>query len=186
MTLPAGDDRVVADARVAAPVGQHTTNCCASQYNMPLSTPSDIKALSLQSQHTSRLGYAIIGPASWSSQRERQEAAMHIVGTHHIALYTANFERVRDFYVEILRCPVVGEFVGHRIVFLAVGTTTIELIAHTAAPPIPESQGWNHLAFEVSDLDAAYAELCAKQVPFHSPPEYFPADRPAVRIAFFK
>jgi catechol 2,3-dioxygenase-like lactoylglutathione lyase family enzyme len=46
--------------------------------------------------------------------------------------------------------------------------------------------GWDHLALEVEDIDAAYAELSAAGIPFHVPPEDFPEEAPSVRIAFFK
>lgn len=41
-----------------------------------------------------------------------------------------------------------------------------------------------NIALEVADIDAAYAALSARGVPFHISPEDFPPDAPAVRIAF--
>ena len=35
---------------------------------------------------------------------------MRILGTHHVALTTTRFERLRAFYVESLGLPVVGGF----------------------------------------------------------------------------
>src|SRR5690606_34788908 len=58
----------------------------------------------------------------------REGALMHIVGTHHIALKTANYDAMRTFYTETLGLPVVGGFPGGNIVFLSLGDTTIELI----------------------------------------------------------
>ena len=38
---------------------------------------------------------------------------------------------------------------------------------------------------EVADVDAVYAELAARGIPFQVPPEDFPARSPTLRIAFF-
>jgi catechol 2,3-dioxygenase-like lactoylglutathione lyase family enzyme len=109
---------------------------------------------------------------------------MQITGTHHIALITANFATLRDFYVETLGLPIVGAFAGHNIIFIQAGSTTIELIERTGYTA-PASGGWDHFAFTVDDVDAAYAELSARGVVFHVPPRSFP-DPAEVRIAFFK
>ena len=58
---------------------------------------------------------------------------MRITGTHHVALRTANFERLRRFYVETLGLPQVGAFAGRNIVFLDLGATTIELVEDPSA-----------------------------------------------------
>ncbi|MBA3947453.1 MAG: VOC family protein [Herpetosiphonaceae bacterium] len=110
---------------------------------------------------------------------------MKIVGTHHVALVTPNFDRQREFYVERLGLPVVGAFHGRRIVFIDTGSTTIELIeqdkAHAGA-----AGGWAHFAFEVADVDATYDELRNQGIAFHVVPKDFPPEAPDVRIAFFK
>ena len=111
---------------------------------------------------------------------------MRITHTHHVALLTANFERIRAFYVEILGLPVRGAFPGHNIVFIDAGSTTIEIVERSGAPTVPDAGGWNHLAFEVPDVDAAVAELAAHDVPCHVQPTNFPEQDPSVRIAFFK
>jgi glyoxylase I family protein len=111
---------------------------------------------------------------------------MHIIGTHHVALYTANFERLRAFYTETLGMPVKGGFEGYNIIFINVGSTTIELVEETGHERINDPTGWNHLALEVADVDAAYAELTAKGITFHILPMNFPQAKPVVRIAFFK
>ena len=116
---------------------------------------------------------------------------MEILSTHHLALTTGRFELLRRFYVEQLGLPVVGGFPGHEIVFVQAGSTTIELIGEDVAPA-PDAdeparrQGWHHLAFEVADVDAAFAELTARGVPVHSPPESFPPEAPTMRIAFLR
>lgn len=110
---------------------------------------------------------------------------MQITGTHHVAVCTPNFETLRTFYVETLGLPVVGGFPGRNIIFIDTGSTTIELIERDE-PLQLNRQGFAHFAFQVEDLDAAYADLTAKGIVFHVLPKPFPEDRPSVRIAFFK
>lgn len=111
---------------------------------------------------------------------------MRIIGTHHVALVTPNFARLREFYTETLGLPVVGAFAGHNIIFIEAGSTTIELEEQEQASPASSAvgRGWHHLAFEVDDVDASYTELAALGVPFPVPPIDFPEDAPVVRIAF--
>lgn len=110
---------------------------------------------------------------------------MQIVGTHHVALVTPNFERMRQFYVDQLGLPVVGAFRGHSIIFIDAGNTAIELIERTAGSA-GQAGGWAHFAFEVEDVDAVYADLRTAGIAFHITPKDFPAEGPSVRIAFFK
>jgi catechol 2,3-dioxygenase-like lactoylglutathione lyase family enzyme len=124
---------------------------------------------------------------------------VRILSTHHLALTTGSFERLRAFYVETLGLPVVGGFPDHEIVFLGAGSTTIELIGENSlcakkrrsAENRAQRQGWHHLAWEVEDVDAAFAELPARGVEAHSPPEDFPPGEPQpgttrLRIAFLR
>jgi catechol 2,3-dioxygenase-like lactoylglutathione lyase family enzyme len=110
---------------------------------------------------------------------------MKIVGTHHIALKTTNFDAMRAFYGETLGLPLVGGFPGGNIVFFSLGDTTVELIRADGelAPPV---LGFHHLAIEVEDTDAAYAELKGLGIVFHVEPKFAPADAPQARLAFFK
>jgi glyoxylase I family protein len=110
---------------------------------------------------------------------------MQLTGTHHVALVTPNYDRLRQFYCDLLGLPVAGAFRGRRILFLDAGSTTIELIERDQASA-GQAGGWAHLAFEVADVDATYAELTRQGVAFHVLPTDFPADAPAVRIAFFR
>jgi glyoxylase I family protein len=109
---------------------------------------------------------------------------MRIVGTHHVAITTRHFARLREFYVETMGLPVVGGFPGHDIVFIGAGSTPIDLIGEDVPPDGANAGGWNHLAWEVEDVDATYAELSARGVPFSALPEDFPPEAPTMRIAF--
>ena len=112
---------------------------------------------------------------------------MRITGTHHVALVTPNFARLREFYTGTLGLPVVGGFPGHNIIFIAAGGTTIELEEQAPVPLASPAvgRGWQHLAFAVEDIEASYAELAALGVPFTGPPMGFPEDAPLMRTAFF-
>lgn len=107
-----------------------------------------------------------------------------IRATHHIALSTAHFARLRTFYTETLGLPVLGGFPEQRILFLDAGTTAIELVEERVVDTPVGARGWAHLALEVADVDAVYAILSARSVPFSMPPEDFPRDIPTMRIAF--
>lgn len=109
---------------------------------------------------------------------------MEFIGVHHMAIITDDVARLRAFYVDVLGLPVVGGFPGHEIIFIGVGGTAIELVPREMQPGA--GAGWDHLALEVADIDAAYAELTARGVLFHVPPKPFPPAAPSVRIAFFK
>ena len=110
---------------------------------------------------------------------------MDLTGAHHVALLTPNFERLRAFYGEILGFAEVGAYRDQRIIFLGAGSIAIELIERPLANPGAQG-GWGHLAFQVTDIDATYAELKRRGAPFHVPPKDFPDDAPVARIAFFR
>jgi len=100
---------------------------------------------------------------------------------HHIALRTPDFSRAKAFYTEILGLPVAAEMPGRECVFIDIGGTTIELTgAKDQEPGAPGA--FAHLAFQVDDVDATWAELKAKGVSFFIEPR----DAGAMRIAFFR
>src|SRR5687767_11709532 len=112
---------------------------------------------------------------------------MRVITTHHVAISTPIFSRLREFYVETLGLPVVGRFAGHEILFIGAGGSAIELIGEATprADGVSRS-GWHHLAWQVEDVDETYAELSALGVPFRVPPEDFPEEAPSMRIAFLQ
>ena len=112
---------------------------------------------------------------------------MKIIGSHHVALLTSNFDQLRAFYVDVLGFPLVGGYSDRRIIFIGAGSIAIELIEqeHTSTPR--SGGGWGHVAFQVADVDAVYVELAALGVPFHVLPKDFPSEEAALsRIAFFR
>jgi len=111
---------------------------------------------------------------------------MKMSHTHHMALFTANFDRMRDFYTTVLGFPIVGQIRGHNIVFVDCGSTAIELVEHAASAASSGVGGWTHLALQVDDIDTVYAELSTAGVAFHLTPTSFPEVDPVFRIAFFR
>jgi catechol 2,3-dioxygenase-like lactoylglutathione lyase family enzyme len=111
---------------------------------------------------------------------------MKISRTHHIALFTTQFDRLRDFYTTVLGFPVLGGIRGHNIVFVNCGSTAIEIVETAENATSRGGSGWVHLALEVDDVDTAYTELLAAGVPFHFTPTSLPEDAPVLRIAFFR
>jgi glyoxylase I family protein len=107
---------------------------------------------------------------------------------HHVAISTTRFERLRAFYVETLGLPLVGGFPEQQIAFLDAGGVMLEIVGERSlGQPSPagfERRGWQHLAWEVEDVDAAYADLRTRGVAGHSPPEELPPNTPRLRIAF--
>jgi catechol 2,3-dioxygenase-like lactoylglutathione lyase family enzyme len=102
--------------------------------------------------------------------------------THHIALFTRNFAAMVHFYTQTLGFPVTRRWDDVTIIFIDVGSTTIELIGRENAPvPGSEPGAFHHLALHVDSVDAGYAELVEKGVTIKSPP----ADFKEVRICFF-
>lgn len=107
---------------------------------------------------------------------------MQVKGTHHVALRTPNFEAMEQFYSQTLGFPVVRRWDDKKIIFIDIGSTTIELIGRDeATADTKPTGGWDHVALLVDNVDDAYAELVEKGVRICSAP----TDAGEVRIAFF-
>ena len=92
-----------------------------------------------------------------------------ITGIDHVAVLVNDLEQALDFYVRVLGMEVVHretvESEGIRTAFVRVGASTIELME----PVDPDSyaarhlkkygQGFAHLCFAVSDIDAVKQRL---------------------------
>jgi catechol 2,3-dioxygenase-like lactoylglutathione lyase family enzyme len=115
------------------------------------------------------------------------EVCMQVVATHHIAVRTPQFEVMERFYTQTLGFAVTKRWDDVTIIFIDVGSTTIELIGRTPSDPaakplsLDEGVGFNHLALEVADVDQAYRELVEAGVSILREPRNFKD----VRIAFF-
>lgn len=109
---------------------------------------------------------------------------MRIIGTHHVGISTPDLDRLLEFYVDVLGLRPDGGFPDQNIAFVDAGTTLVELVGETAGNTDCRKSGWNHLALEVQDVDAAFAKLSARGIAFDVSPEDFPPNDPKFRIAF--
>ncbi len=107
---------------------------------------------------------------------------MQLKATHHIGVRTQNMAAMTQFYTETLGFPITKRWDDVDIIFMDIGTTTIELIGGAEAPaPNTPAGGIDHLALHVANVDDAHAELVEKGVRIHSEPHDFKD----VRICFF-
>ena len=120
---------------------------------------------------------------------------MSINGIHHTAISTRDADRLLAFYRDLLGLEVVFEqswpagtaqadaITGlsgsaARQILLRCGNAYLELFefgAPEARPGDPDrpvcDHGITHVCFDVDDLDADYARLCAAGVRFHCEPQ---------------
>lgn len=83
-------------------------------------------------------------------------------GTHHIAIIASDEQRALDFYINKLGFTLEKETwrpaQQNYLRMLRLGDTVIELFIHPDAPQRvtgPEALGLRHLAFRVTDIEAA-------------------------------
>lgn len=93
----------------------------------------------------------------------------------HVVIKVRDLERSRKFYTEVLGMQVMKDVPEIRAVFLANHARdhhelALFQVGADAAAPRREHVGLAHIAFRLrstEDLEAAYRELKAKQVPVH-------------------
>ena len=110
---------------------------------------------------------------------------MEVLATHHVAIFTREHQRMEEFYTETLGFAVTKRWDDANIIFIDIGSTTIELIGRPEIEGTPRElgtgAGLNHIALHVADCDAAARELTTKGVQLLREP----ADFKDVRTAFF-
>lgn len=97
---------------------------------------------------------------------------MQITGVHHIAIICSDYERSKHFYVNLLGFTIVREVFrearrSYKLDLQVDAQTQIELFSFPHPPDrpnSPEACGLRHLAFAITDLDAAVADLNAKGI----------------------
>ncbi|ULQ57489.1 VOC family protein [Flavihumibacter rivuli] len=97
---------------------------------------------------------------------------MNLGTVHHIAIIAGDYQRSKAFYTQVLGLEIIREVYreerdSYKLDLALNGHYIIELFSFPGAPPRPsrpEAQGLRHLAFAVSDLDKAVAELADKGV----------------------
>ncbi|SDC43345.1 SMU1112c/YaeR family gloxylase I-like metalloprotein [Niabella drilacis] len=92
---------------------------------------------------------------------------------HHIAIICSDYERSKKFYTEILGFAILQEVYreerdSYKADLALNGQYLIELFSFPA-PPVrptrPEARGLRHIAFEVTDIEAALHQLQTNGIP---------------------
>jgi len=97
---------------------------------------------------------------------------MQLHQIHHIAIICSDYAVSKAFYVEKLGLQVIQETYraqrqSYKLDLAVNGVYQIELFSFPEPPARlsqPEARGLRHLAFAVTDLDAAVAELNEKEI----------------------
>jgi glyoxylase I family protein len=97
---------------------------------------------------------------------------MKLLGTHHVAIISSNYEISKRFYTEILELEIVSEVYrddrdSYKLNLRLPDRTEIELFSFPdppRRPSYPEACGLRHLAFAVDDLELAIADLRSHDV----------------------
>jgi len=97
---------------------------------------------------------------------------LQLSSVHHIAIIATDYARSKAFYCDVLGFSLMGEVYREardswKGALALNGAYTLELFSFPfppARPSHPEACGLRHLAFSVTDLDAAIAHLTAHQV----------------------
>jgi glyoxylase I family protein len=97
---------------------------------------------------------------------------MKLLGTHHVAIISSNYEISKRFYTKILELEIVSEVYrddrdSYKLNLRLPDRTEIELFSFPDPPrrlSYPEACGLRHLAFAVADLAQAVADLRSHDV----------------------
>lgn len=99
---------------------------------------------------------------------------MQLNQTHHIALIGRDYDKTKQFYVDLLGFEVLSEHPrperGDTIINLGQGDLVLEIFIKPDAPPRPplpnpEHTGLRHLAFKVTSVEACLAEFDRLGIP---------------------
>ena len=97
---------------------------------------------------------------------------MKLAGVHHIAIICSDYERSKNFYLEVIGLEVIREVYreerdSYKLDLALNGNYIIELFSFPnppKRPSRPEAVGLRHLAFATADLEACVEELASKGV----------------------
>lgn len=91
---------------------------------------------------------------------------------HHVAIIVSDFQKAKDFYVNILGLPVIREnYRKDRNDYkldLQLNDCQLEIFAvenPPKRPSYPEAAGLRHLAFKTTDIEATIAYLAEHDIP---------------------
>ena len=91
---------------------------------------------------------------------------------HHIAIICSNYNKSKEFYVNLLGLKIIREVYrkernSYKLDLKVNEEEQIELFSFENSPKrpsYPEALGLRHLAFEVDDLDSVVEELISKEI----------------------
>lgn len=86
---------------------------------------------------------------------------------NHIGLAVTDIYRSTEFYCDCLDFVIGEQFSGKdlKILLLHNGATVLELLQKQNDPLAPRCSGvWDHITFQVDDIDAMYRKLQTKNV----------------------
>ncbi|CAM3539993.1 VOC family protein [Marinicrinis lubricantis] len=90
---------------------------------------------------------------------------------HHVAIICSDYEKSKDFYVNILGLSVISEVYREERdsykLDLRIGDSQIELFSfpnRPERPSYPEARGLRHLAFEVDNVEETKKQLESKGI----------------------
>lgn len=97
---------------------------------------------------------------------------MQLNKIHHVAIICSDYEKSKEFYVNVLGLTVLKETYresrnSYKLDLEVGGLYQIELFSFpkpAERPSYPEAMGLRHLAFEVDDLEVAAEELKSKNI----------------------
>jgi glyoxylase I family protein len=95
-----------------------------------------------------------------------------LTSVHHVAIICSDYERSKQFYVELLGLKVLRETYrrerqSYKLDLLIGENVQIELFSFPNPPERvnhPEARGLRHLAFEVADMEESVRELESKGI----------------------
>lgn len=91
---------------------------------------------------------------------------------HHIAIICSDYEKSKNFYINILNLEIIKETFreernSYKLDLSMNNEYVLELFSFNTPPPrpsYPEAAGLRHLAFEVDDINLAMKELMLKGI----------------------
>ena len=97
---------------------------------------------------------------------------MFITAVHHIAIITTNYQVSKTFYTEVLGFSIIAETYraerdSYKLDLAINGLYQIELFSFPEAKErasYPEAKGLRHLAFAVTDIEAAFGHMQQKGI----------------------
>jgi glyoxylase I family protein len=102
----------------------------------------------------------------------KETIKMQLNKIHHVAIICSDYDKSKDFYVNVLGLTVLKETYresrnSYKLDLQVGGLYQIELFSFpqpAERPSYPEAMGLRHLAFEVDDLEVAAEELKSKNI----------------------